>query len=653
MGQDRNMWRGGAAFVGAGLLLTACGSVSAEPPRLLKAPSVLKSDEQKPRDQEKPQGYNLLSLGALNAAIQQGREIHYVLPIKYTDGTIYNPSTGKNDKVRLRSYGDQFLAPMILMEPGQTVRISLLNQLPAEPNCKIDPKTGKPYATNAPHCFNNTNLHSHGLWVSPTGNSDNVLLNIEPGVNFQYEYNVPEDHPAGTFWYHPHKHGSTSIQVGSGMAGALVIKGSRVPTELSNGDLDTLLQPVTANADFAAQVMLIQQLPYACFDAQGNIEKDAKGQWICKDDQIGKVENFDAQFDPKAWSQSGRFTMFNGVVRPQMEAKTGQMYRWRLIHAGVEETINLRIRKMGPKAPATGLVKTVKAASDEVAKACTGADVTQYEVATDGLTRPQVFNKTVNNLQPGYRSDILFVLPEAGRYCVYDDSSGTDQVAGEDSPKIIGFIEATGDKVANTGAVVKAKLLEGASRLQGPVRETVASDINDALKLTKYVPHPTITDAEIAKWGQPDIPITFNIDIQPNQPTRFTVNDKEYDPAVVNQTLVLGTAQQWILMSKFVNHPFHIHVNPFQVVSIRKKNPDGTPGPEWTDGIYAGMQGTWKDTLITDPNAIITVRTRYNRYIGEFVLHCHILDHEDKGMMQNVQIVLPGTDGKAAAMGHH
>lgn len=649
MRRDQNMWRGGAAFIGAGLLLTACGSVSAEQARPLQVPPILKSDAQKPRDQDKPQGYNLLSLGALGTAIQQGREIHYVLPIKYTDGTIYNPATGKNDKVRLRSYGDQFLAPTILMDPGQTVRISLSNQLPVEPNCGTDPSTGKPYPTNQPHCFNNTNLHSHGLWVSPTGNSDNVLLNIEPQVNFQYEYNVPEDHPAGTFWYHPHKHGSTAMQVGSGMAGALVIKGSRTPTELSNGDLDTLLQPVLANADYGAQVMLIQQIPYACFDQDGKLETGANGEWVCKDDQIGKVENFDVQFDPSAWSESGRFTMFNGVVRPQMAAAPGQLYRWRMIHAGVEETINLRIRKVGAKAPKTGLLKSLKAARQEVTNTCTGADVTQYEVATDGLTRPAVYAKTVNNLQPGYRSDILFVLPEAGRYCVYDDSDGTDQVAGKDNPKVIGFIDAVGPaKVPDTTKFVQGKLLEGASSLTGPVKDEVVAGINDGLKLTKYVPHPTITDAEIKKWGQPDIPITFNININV-KPTQFTVNGKEYDPTVVDHTLILGTAQQWILKSDFVNHPFHIHVNPFQVVSIINK----TTGQEWTDGIYAGMKGTWKDTLITDPNAIITIRTRYARYIGEYVLHCHILDHEDQGMMQNVQIVLPDTEGKAAAMGHH
>lgn len=649
MRRDRNWWRGGAALLGASLMMTACGSVSAQPARELKAPDVLTPEQQQPRNDEKPRGYNMLSMGALSQAIQQGREIHLPLPINYTDGTIYNPATGKDDKVRLRSYGNGFLAPTILMEPGQTVRITLKNQLPPEPTCAIDPATGKAYPTNTPHCPNNTNLHSHGLWVSPTGNSDNVLLNIEPGVEFQYEYNVSEDHPAGTFWYHPHKHGSTSMQVGSGMAGALVIEGKRPPTLVSNGDLDTLLQSVTANAEPAAQVMLIQQIPYACFDDKGNIEKDAAGHWICKDGQIGKVENFKAQFDPNAWSQSGRFTMFNGTVRPQMAARPGEMYRWRLIHAGVEETINLRIRKMGDGAKSAGLLKSARDETNEVQRTCTGKDVTQYEVATDGLTRPAVFQKSVNNLQPGYRSDILFVLPEAGRYCVYDDSDGKDPVAGTDNARIIGFIDAVGtEKVSDTTVFITQKLLQGTASLPRDIGDRVRTDLANDLKLTRYVPHKTITDEEIRKWGQKDVEITFNINTKVT-PTQFTVNNKEYDPAVIDQTLVLGTAQQWILKSDFVNHPFHIHVNPFQVLSIIDKRTN----QEWVGGIYDGMKGTWKDTLITDPNAVITVRTRYNRYIGEFVLHCHILDHEDQGMMQNVQIVLPGTDGKAVPAGHH
>ena len=50
----------------------------------------------------------------------------------------------------------------------------------------------------------------------------------------------------------------------------------------------------------------------------------------------------------------------------------------------------------------------------------------------------------------------------------------------------------------------------------------------------------------------------------------------------------------------------------------------------------------WKDTLWVKQGYTVKVRTRYERYIGEFVLHCHILDHEDQGMMQNVAIALPG-----------
>ncbi len=60
----------------------------------------------------------------------------------------------------------------------------------------------------------------------------------------------------------------------------------------------------------------------------------------------------------------------------------------------------------------------------------------------------------------------------------------------------------------------------------------------------------------------------------------------------------------------------------------------------------------WKDTLFVKPGYDVVVRTRYQRYIGEFVLHCHILDHEDQGMMQNVSIVLPNATG-AVSRGVH
>lgn len=592
-------------------------------------------------------GTNLLSLGAERDAISQGRQQQYILPIKYTTGRIFNPATGKYDTVRLRSYGDRFVAPTINMAPGQTVRIGLQNQLPAEPNCGSG-------GINVPHCFNTTNLHSHGLWVSPTGNSDNVLLSLLPGVSFEYEYNVPDDHPAGTFWYHPHRHGSTSMQVGSGMAGMLIIRGDRVPkADGSNGDLDVLLKPFAPRTrDDYSEEMLIQQIPYACFDAARNIEVDpVTKRWVCKDGQVAEIEDFKKQMTGGVWKASGRYSSINGYVRPTLPMTAGRLYRWRFVHAGVRESIALRIRKIGDVSKLQASAGSSEERADEVAKACTGTEVSLFEVAADGLTRSDIFQKNVLYLQSGYRSDILFSLPETGSYCVYDDgATATGSIsAAPENPKVLAIIQADGGRpVADQKMFMQAELRRSAQSFPTDVRDEIVRDIGN-MKLTRFIPHRSIDKAEIDRSGLAEIGIDFNI-----VGTDFMVNGKPYDPNVMSHTLILHKAQAWRLSSSGGSHPFHIHVNPFQIVSIRKKGPDGQPtGPELVDGQYLGMLNTWKDTIFVQSDVVIQTYTRYQRYIGEFVLHCHILDHEDQGMMQNVEVVLPDGKGGAAPKGHH
>jgi FtsP/CotA-like multicopper oxidase with cupredoxin domain len=70
-----------------------------------------------------------------------------------------------------------------------------------------------------------SNIHYHGLHVDPSGAADNVFLEIPPGESFQYELTVPANHPAGTFFYHPHVHGFTGKQLAAGMSGFLIIRG--------------------------------------------------------------------------------------------------------------------------------------------------------------------------------------------------------------------------------------------------------------------------------------------------------------------------------------------------------------------------------------------------------------------------------------------
>lgn len=97
----------------------------------------------------------------------------------------------------------------------------------------------------------------------------------------------------------------------------------------------------------------------------------------------------------------------------------------------------------------------------------------------------------------------------------------------------------------------------------------------------------------------------------------------------------------------------HIHVNPFQVVSIaNEKGADVTnPSGAAYDPDYAGLIGQWRDGIFVKVGHRAVVRTRYERFIGDFVIHCLILRHGDPGMMQNIRIYLPGS--AEDPMSHH
>lgn len=596
------------------------------------------------------------------------------LNIVYTKGELYNPATGTYDQVRLRSYNGTdvdpdipYVSPTIEAVPGDTIRVNLNNQLPADPSCAPG------HEHNGGHCYNGTNLHTHGLWVNPSGNGDNVLLSINPGVSFQYEYNIPGDHPAGTFWYHTHRHGSTALQVSSGMAGALIIRGNRPPTDTTPGDLDKLL------AGFPERVLVFQQIQYACRDKDGKIKRVGEdGAYICDPGDVGGIEGenvYEEVFSPGEWPASGRYTSINGIVLPTFEAIQGQVERWRMIHAGVRDTISLRIVKMKPSAQLAATFSQAQARAF-IQESCSDSGITYYRVAADGLTMAQAQGSNVTVFQPGYRWDALTVFPETGIYCLIDSSSpaaGT-VVGGNPNPSLLGFVAVkSGAEVPDLGRYVTDALVVAAgAEMPAAIAPAVVADLKAGLKFSHFVPHPDIAESEVT--GQQEL--TFFIDTSDENDVKFEVSNtldehqaEPYDPTRLDRALKLGGVDEWTLQSHFVSHPFHIHVNPFQVVSITDPNgkdvsvlgalDDDGGKPGVADPQYPGLKGVWKDTLwikgLRPPKDgglyTIKVRTRYQRYIGEFVIHCHILDHEDNGMMQNVAVVLPDGDVAASAQG--
>lgn len=668
--------------LGTGILLSlACGInpvVAEEAARIFENPGSLEQQapQQKTGETTLLMSSKATALSTLPPQPHGGIERALVLNIDYTKSTIFDPATGRNVPVNLRSYQGTgvnpqapFVAPTIDVTPGDTVRITLNN--------KLKPKDDQPCSAHSaepdkPQCFNSTNLHSHGLWVSPAGNSDNVLLSINPQISFQYEYNIPADHPAGTFWYHPHRHGSTALQVASGMAGALIIHGSRTPSAQANGDIDTLLKSADGQA-FTERLLVLQQIPYACKGVKTDpVTGDKSVDWQCDPGEVGVVEDF-AQFTPKSWGQSGRYTSINGQVQPIFDkARTGQVERWRLVHAGIRDTIKLEFRKLADSALQKSNAGVAAADADAfVSQQCVGEPVDYQVIAADGLTLGKAQKLSQVTLQPGYRNDLLMLFPQAGRYCVVDAAQtangGVSQAAS--GRQILGFVDVEqGTEVKDSNAYLTQVLVDSAQRnMPSDVQSQIVNDLKSGMKLTRFVPHESVRDEEVK--DRPEERLMFYINRDDEKNPKFEVGTsmddvKPYEPGTINRHLTLGTAQTWVLSSGYASHPFHIHVNPFQVVKII--GPDGTdlsePGAidksDPTDKQYAGLKGVWKDTLFVKgpdkqgrPYTLYT-RTRYERYIGEFVLHCHILDHEDQGMMQNVSIELSDGQGGTAPMHH-
>jgi L-ascorbate oxidase len=623
-----------------------------------------------------------LSDPAESSSIRTGpHDVSVILTARYSDFTIFNPETNRNDPVHLRGYNGMPVGPTIRVYPGDTLHVTLRNQLPSnDPSCSQIPDH------NIPHCFNSTNLHTHGLHVSPSGASDNVLLEIAPGKSQEYAFVIPQNHPAGTFWYHPHLHGSTALQLSSGMEGALIVKGVRSygdKNKVGRADIDTVLKQARGKR-ITERVALFQQVQYSCRDAQGALT------WDCADPNdtrtVGGIEQYTGgQFGPKSWTQSGRYTTINGLVQPNVPVHAGEVYRWRLIHGGVRDTIALRITRSVLKvdsattqAVVTGGIAGVHQ-SDWANSNCVLNDtISQFEIATDGLTRRTIVEKTTNIMQPGYRSDVLTVFPDQGVYCVIDDALDAGSkinsapIAGPPNSvpvkdrRVLALIIARGQpkaKILDSKAFIGEQLFEGNTDLPDGVRNSLRR-----LDISEFTAYEDLSPSTSSAHQQ----LLFDIRSPPAQPSvpqpaaQFDVNGKPYDPNRIDRLLLLRGTEDWDLGSSFDNHPFHIHVNPFQVIQITKPklDPQGntildasgqavmesiingegacneldlpTPDPQYCDAI-----GTFRDTLLVKRGYRVTIRTRYDDFTGDFVLHCHILDHEDQGMMQNVRIQDP------------
>src|SRR5271156_512688 len=248
------------------VVLCALGSVGT-PPRLLPTPPELRAKD------------HILSL-TLHAAID---------------------SDGKNSFF----FNGQPEAPTLRLSPGDQLKISYINDLPVKPleTCALPP------------CMDMTNLHFHGLTVSPDAPQDDVLtMKSRPGESLRYTVQIPRDHPPGLYWYHTHPHGESHRQVLDGMSGALVIEG--------------IESYFPALAGLPERVLVVRGRSIAndpqSSDFKQRVELDS---YVCG----GKPDTPDEVFT------------VNGSVRPQIELAPSERQFWRIVNASADRYLDLQI----------------------------------------------------------------------------------------------------------------------------------------------------------------------------------------------------------------------------------------------------------------------------------------------------------------------
>ena len=421
----------------------------------------------------------------------------------------YGRTAVGNSSAYLYCYNGQAAGPVIETAPGASLRIELVNRL-SEP----------------------TNLHFHGLHVSPDGNSDNPFLEIPPGESLVYDLEIPPDHPAGTFWYHPHLHGRVAHQVSMGLSGFLIIRGGLDDYPEMNPAQEYLL--------------------------------------MLKDFSIGPTGYVIAPtMMDRMQGREGNLLTVNGQIQPSLAIPENGLVRLRLLNASSSRFYHLRLQ-----------------------------DHPMHIIALDGLALSETQTVDEILLAPGQRADVLISGDRPpGRYALLNlpyDRGGMGMGMGMMSRR----------GATPGGATTLAQLTyEGRADRIIPVPYRLGSV--PMLEPPNLPPRRFVLSEGMGGMGM-----------------GFFINGRSFDHHRVDTRVRLNSTEEWeIVNTGMMDHPFHIHTNPFQVLAS-----PGDPGV------------VWRDTLIIPHGQTKRIRIRFADFAGRTVYHCHILDHEDLGMMGTLEM---------------
>jgi len=436
-----------------------------------------------------------------------------------------------------------------------------------------------------------TNVHFHGLAVPPVCHQDDVLNTIiQPSdPPFEYRLRIPDNQPPGLYWYHPHVHGLTKEQVLGGASGALIVEG----IERANTDLAGLPERVLIVRD---QDLLN---PNAVPSASGQIQPppvilDHDGDAVNTGTGTGRpAKDLSLNFVPVPYPNYPP-----GVV----EMRPGERQLWRVLNASAITYLNLQLVCNGVAQP-LGVV------------ALDGVPINENGVAAN-----RVIWQNHLALPPGGRIEFIAKGPPLGAQANLITRSVNTGWAGENDPtRPLATIVAKPD-----APEPRSRLAESPTALPLP-RQAWLGNVAP-VRVRRLYFSETLQDP-----NDPNSPTTYYLTVDGQTPKAFEPNSN-----IPNIITHQGDVEDWIIENRTREvHAFHIHQVHFMLLSFF-----GLPvnEPFLRDTINVPF---WNGTTSVYPIVKLRMDFRDPNSVGTFVYHCHLLEHEDGGMMGLIRVDPP------------
>jgi FtsP/CotA-like multicopper oxidase with cupredoxin domain len=432
-----------------------------------------------------------------------------------------------------------------------------------------------------------SNLHFHGLTIPPLCHQDDVLkTSVQPGdPPFEYRFRIPRNESPGLYWYHPHIHGFSKAQLLGGASGALIVEGIERAKKVL--------------ASLPERVFIIRDQDLMNPNAPPSKSEPVVPKFLV--DRDGDAANTGTGFGKPAKDLSINFVPvpYPDYTPAVIEMRPGERQLWRVLNASAITYLNIEILVRHAAQP-LGLV-----GMDGVPMGHT--DAPEQSMST----------QTHLGVPPGARVEFIMNGPPEGETGMLVTRAVDTGPGGENDPnRMLAKI------VASASAPEPRSRLNSSPQPLARQGDAWLGDVAPVRVRRLYF------SEKLDDPNDPTSAVEFYLTADGQQPKMFDINSAT--PNVVAQQ---GTVEDWVIENRTSElHDFHIHQLHFLLLD------------------YMGRmvnEGFLRDTVnvpyfnghtLTYPSVRLRMDFRDPNTVGTFVYHCHILEHEDKGMMGTIRV---------------